>query len=77
MTWAFGKYERGAVKMHTMLDLRGSIPTFIHITHGKWHDSNILDVMDITQWAIYVMDKAYWLQAKQVLSKTVQNGKVL
>lgn len=35
ITWAFGKYERGAVKMHTMLDLRGSIPTFIHITHGK------------------------------------------
>ena len=59
MTWAFGKYERGAVKMHTMLDLRGSIPTFIHITHGKWHDSNILDVMEITPWAIYVMDKAY------------------
>jgi len=58
MTWAFGKYERGAVKMHTMLDLRGSIPTFIHITHGKWHDSNILDVMNITPCAIYVMDKA-------------------
>jgi len=39
--------------------LRGSIPTFIHITHGKWHDSNILDLMNITTSAIYVMDKAY------------------
>lgn len=59
MTWAQGKYERGAVKMHTMLSLRGSIPTFTHITHGKWHDSNFLDVFEIERWAIYVMDKAY------------------
>lgn len=59
MTWAYGKYERGAVKMHTMIDLRGSIPAFIHITHGKWHDSNFLDIIDITPFAIYVMDKAY------------------
>lgn len=59
ITWAQGKYERGAVKMHTMLSLRGSIPTFIHITHGKWHDSNFLDVFEIERWAIYVMDKAY------------------
>ena len=57
MSWAFGKYERGAVKMHTLLDLRGSIPSFIHITHGKYHDSNVLDIMDISPWAIYVMDK--------------------
>jgi hypothetical protein len=59
MTWAYGKYGRGAVKMHTMLSLRGNIPTFIHITHGKWHDSNFLDVFEIEAWAIYVMDKAY------------------
>ena len=59
MTWAYGKYGRGAVKMHTVLDLRGGIPTFIHVTHGKWHDSNMLDVLEITPWAIYVMDKAY------------------
>lgn len=59
MSWALGKYERGAVKMHTMLSLRGSIPRFIHITHGKWHDSNFLDVFKIEPWAIYVMDKAY------------------
>ena len=59
MSWAFGKYERGAVKMHTLLDLRGSIPSFIHITHGKYHDSNVLDIIDISPWAIYAMDKAY------------------
>lgn len=59
LAWAFGKYEKGAVKMHTLLDLRGSIPAFIHITHGKWHDSNVLDIIDIIPLAIYVMDKAY------------------
>lgn len=59
MSWALGKYERGAVKMHTMLSLCGSIQTFIHITHGKYHDSNFLDVFEIGPWAIYVMDKAY------------------
>ena len=59
MSWALGKYERGAVKMHTLLDLRGSIPSFIHVTHGKYHDSNILDIIDILPWVIYVMDKAY------------------
>jgi hypothetical protein len=59
MNWAKGKYSRGAVKMHTLLDLRGSIPTFIHITDGKYHDVNALDEIDIIQNAIYVMDKAY------------------
>ncbi|WP_291529713.1 IS4 family transposase [Bacteroides sp. UBA939] len=59
MSWAYGKYERGAVKMHTLLDLRGSIPAFIHVTHGKWHDSNVLDIIEIIPWAIYAMDKAY------------------
>ena len=59
MSWALGKYERGAVKMHTLLDLRGSIPAFVHVTHGKWHDSNVLDIIEITPFAIYVMDKAY------------------
>lgn len=57
--WAFGKYSRGAVKVHTLLDLRGSIPTFIHVTHGKWHDSNALDMIPYQRDAIYVMDRAY------------------
>jgi transposase len=58
-TWAFGKYSRGAVKVHTLLDLPGNIPTFIHVTHGKWHDSNALDLIDFQRDAIYVMDRAY------------------
>lgn len=59
MRWAKGKYSKGAVKMHTLLDLRANIPTFIHITHGKYHDVNTLDQLAIIQNAIYVMDKAY------------------
>jgi hypothetical protein len=58
-TWAEGKYSRGAVKMHTLIDLRGSIPEFIFITDGKYHDSNVLDVMTFYANAIYLMDKAY------------------
>ena len=58
-TWAEGKYSRGAVKMHTMLDLRGNIPEFIHITDGKYHDSNTLDVINVYAGSIYLMDKAY------------------
>jgi IS4 transposase len=58
-TWAEGKYSRGAVKMHTLLDLRGSIPDFIFITDGKYHDSNALDVINFFANAIYLMDKTY------------------
>lgn len=58
-SWAKGKYSRGAVKIHTLLDLRGSIPAFILITDGKYHDSNVLDNMIPTPEAIYLMDKAY------------------
>ena len=58
-TWALGKYSRGAVKMHTLLDIRGSIPANIHITHGRWHDSNELDVLEPEPYAFYMMDKAY------------------
>ena len=57
--WASGKYSRGAVKMHTLLDLRGSIPTFIHISDGTWHDSNTMDYIQFEPNAIYTMDKAY------------------
>lgn len=57
--WAYGKYSRGAVKMHTMLDLRGSIPAQIHITDGKWHDNNMWSLIQIESLAIYTADKAY------------------
>lgn len=58
-TWAEGKYTRGAVKVHTLLNLRGSIPEFILVTDGKYHDSNVLDVIVSQPDAIYLMDKAY------------------
>jgi len=58
-SWALGKRSKGGVKMHTVLDLRGSIPDTIYITDSLWHDSNFLDIIDIHQWAIYTMDRAY------------------
>jgi len=57
--WARGKYSKGAVKMHTVMNLHGNIPTFIHITDGKTHDVNTLDLIGITANAVYVMDRAY------------------
>lgn len=58
-SWALGKYSKGAVKMHTLLDLRGPIPVSIHITDWKWHDSNELDYINPKSLAFYMMDKAY------------------
>lgn len=57
--WALGKYSKGGVKMHTVLDLRGSIPDSIYVTDSRWHDSNFLDVYEPYKWAVYAMDKAY------------------
>lgn len=59
LTWAEGKYSKGAVKVHTLIDLRGSIPSFILVTDGKYHDSNALDEIVPISEAIYLMDKAY------------------
>ena len=57
--WALGKRSKGGVKMHTVLDLHGSIPDTIYVTDSRWHDSNFLDVYEPYKWAIYTMDKAY------------------
>ena len=57
--WAKFRKHKGAVKMHTLLDLRGNIPTFIRITDGKVHDVNILDELLIEAGAFYVMDRGY------------------
>lgn len=54
-----GKYSRGAVKILTLLDLKGNIPSFILITDGKYHDSSVLDVLISKSDAIYLIDKAY------------------
>lgn len=57
--WAKFRKKKGAVKMHTQIDLRGSIPTFIEITDGKVHDVNILDLLILEPGAFYIMDRAY------------------
>lgn len=57
--WARFRKTKGAVKLHTLLDLRGDIPTFIWITDGKVHDVNVLDHLIPEPGAIYVMDRAY------------------
>ena len=57
--WAEFKQTKSAIKLHTLLDLRGSIPTFISITEGKVHEVNILDELLPEAGAIYVMDRGY------------------
>jgi hypothetical protein len=57
--WARFRKHKGAVKMHTLLDLHGNIPTFISITEGKVHDVNILDEILPEAGAFYVMDRGY------------------
>ena len=57
--WARFRRRKGAVKLHTLIDLRGNIPTFIHITQGKTHDVNVLDCLPIEAGAFYVMDRGY------------------
>src|SRR3990167_210512 len=57
--WARFRQHKAAVKMHTLLDLRGSIPTFLRITEGKLHDVNILDEILPEAGAFYVMDRGY------------------
>jgi len=57
--WAHFRTTKAAVKMHTLLDLRGNIPSFIHISDGKLHDVNILDQLIPEAGAFYVMDRGY------------------
>lgn len=57
--WAPFRSTKAAVKMHTLLDLRGNIPSFIHVSDGKMHDVNALDLLIPEPAAIYVMDRAY------------------
>ena len=57
--WAKFRKTKAAVKLHTLLDLRGAIPSFIHISDGKLHDVNVLDVLIAEPGAFYVMDRGY------------------
>lgn len=78
--WASFRKAKGAVKLHTLLDLRGNIPSFIHISDGKLHDVNVLDQILPEPYAIYVMDRAYLdferlYQLNNCLSSFVIRGK--
>jgi hypothetical protein len=57
--WAHFRSTKSAVKMHTLLDLRGNIPSFIHISNGKLHDVHALDMLIPEPGAIYIMDRGY------------------
>ena len=57
--WAPFRSTKAAVKMHTLLDLRGNIPSFIHISDGKWHEVNVFDMLVLEAGAFYIMDRGY------------------
>ena len=57
--WAPFRSTKAAVRMHTLLDLRGNIPSFIHISDGKWHEVNIFDMLVPEAGAFYIMDRGY------------------
>jgi hypothetical protein len=57
--WALFRTTKSAVKMHTLLDLRGNIPTFIHISDGKMGDVKVLDILVLEPGAFYIMDRGY------------------
>ena len=57
--WAPFRQAKAAIKLHTLLDLRGAIPAFIHISDGKMHEVNVLDFLPIEAGAFYVMDRGY------------------
>ena len=57
--WARFRSTKSAVKVHTLLDLKGHIPSFVHISDGKYHDVNVLDTLVVEPGAFYIMDRAY------------------
>ena len=57
--WAPFRTTKAAIKMHTLLDLRGSIPAFIYVSDGKMHEVNVLDILPVEAGAFYVMDRGY------------------
>jgi hypothetical protein len=62
--WARYRRRHGAVKLHTLLDLRGSIPCFVRVSDGKMHDVRFLDELDIEPGALYIMDRGYFSAAR-------------
>jgi len=71
--WAHFRKKKGAIKLHTLLDLRGNIPTFISITTGKIHDVNVLDELIIEPGSFYIMDRAY-IDFKRLYQMNIDKG---
>lgn len=67
--WAHFRSTKSAVKLHTLLDVRGNIPTFLHISDGKLHDVNVLDILLPEPGAFYIMDRGY-LDFKRLFTLT-------
>ena len=78
--WARFRQAKAAVKMHTLLDLRGNIPTFIHISDGKMHEVNVLDILFPEAGSFYIMDRGFtdftrWFKLHQAQAFFVIRGK--
>ena len=78
--WARFRQAKAAVKMHTLLDLRGNIPTFIHISDGKMHEVNVLDILIPEAGSFYIMDRGFtdfarWFILHQAQAFFVIRGK--
>ena len=78
--WAHFRQAKAAVKMHTLLDLRGNIPTFIHISDGKMHEVNVLDILIPEAGSFYIMDRGFtdfarWFVMHQAQAFFVIRGK--
>ena len=71
--WAQFRRKKAAIKLHTLIDIRGSIPLFIHISDGKMHDVNILDILHIEPGAIYLIDRGY-IDYKRLYTITSNNA---
>jgi Domain of unknown function (DUF4372)/Transposase DDE domain len=72
--WAPFRSTKAAVKLHTLLDLRGSIPTFLHISDGKLHDVNVLDILPIEAGAFFVTRAKQGMDARRVYSSPTQRS---
>jgi hypothetical protein len=57
--WASFRKTKAGIKLHTLMDLRGSLPTVVYVTQAKFHDVNILDILPVEPGAIYIMDRGY------------------
>jgi len=57
--WAEFRQRKAAIKLHTVMDLEGSIPTFIHISDARTHDVNVLNIIPIVAGSIYILDRGY------------------